>query len=242
MLNDKLLNEKYYSNKLSLSMQNDELMIARVHDLFLFLKAYTNSMDNITVALKEILYNILDSSIDLDDYIYNDLLEKIAACFNLQRDFIIELDQTVVNSLNNTYSTSYFSTTMSLHLTNQQLRCLIYCNIMKNAYDGSRSSIVTMYNILQKKFKLGTNPLSIYESTFAAGICKVCLDIGNFDFSNNDTLEDANYIVMFLANLLTIQSMGIEYTTAIVSSDNLLWWNPKVTTTGKDVWTKGRWQ
>ena len=222
MLTKELLTERYYVNKMSLFMQNDELLAKRFHNLYLFLKDYAESMDSINSALESTIYDILYPSNQANS-ISDDLLEKIAAIFNISRVVTVNVDSSIVNTINTTFNltdTNYeFSTIMTFNLTNDQMKCLIYASIMKNAYDGSRSSIKAMYALMKKSFLLYGKDIYVNieeASSAAAGTCTCYMDISGYDLKSD---ESNNYIKLFIAGMLTTESMGIAYTYAIINND-----------------------
>lgn len=129
----------------------------------------------------------------------SDLLDKLASLYNVSRNFQVS------------YIDSSGSTvTKKLSLNNGELLTLIRARIIKNYFDGSTEQIQQYYAMLN----IG-NFVQFTEST--SGFCQII-------YTTNDTTN--NYSTMFLAGLLTIESMGISYTRSLNQADvGLMFWD-----------------
>ena len=129
----------------------------------------------------------------------DDLLDKLASLYNVSRSFQV------------TYTDSSGSTiTEILTLNNEELLTLIRARIIKNYFDGSTEQIQRYYDML----KIGEF-VQFTEAT--SGFCQII-------YNTNDTTN--NYSKMFLAGLLTIESMGIAYVRSLNQADAaLMFWD-----------------
>ena len=129
----------------------------------------------------------------------DDLLDKLASLYNVSRSFQV------------TYTDSSGSTiTEILTLNNEELLTLIRARIIKNYFDGSTEQIQRYYDML----KIGEF-VQFTETT--SGFCQII-------YNTNDTTN--NYSKMFLAGLLTIESMGIAYVRSLNQADvGLMFWD-----------------
>src|SRR5574344_1521980 len=233
MLPDKLAKESYYLNKLTLFLQTDPAMVAQFKGLLELLQNVNGSVDAFFSAFSEIVTNIVvdDAYFDRDtEYKYDDLLDKIAACFGLQRSFTVKYDSVTIGSIDALHNShTEFTETddnfQKFNLTNNQLRLLIYCTIMKNSFDGSRDSINKIYQIT--------------ADDLLPAECKVIFDTSSLDLS--DAVFN-QYIGMFFAGFMTLKSVGIKYTQLAYDVANILFWTDAPTAaSASNQWDNGSW-
>src|SRR5574344_22042 len=245
MLPDKLAKESYYLNKLTLFLQTDPAMVAQFKGLIELLQNINGSVDAFFSAFSEIVTNIVvdDAYFDRDtEYKYDDLLDKIAACLGLQRSFTVKYDSVTIGSIDALHNSHIeFTETndsfQKFNLTNNQLRLLIYCTIMKNSFDGSRDSINKIYSVIKSKFNF-----KIYQITaddLLPAKCKVIFDTSSLDLS--DAVFN-QYIGMFFAGFMTLKSVGIKYTQLAYDVANILFWTDAPTAaSASNQWDNGSW-
>lgn len=244
MQTEKLLLEKYYINKLSLFLQSDKALVNRIKDAVSFLHSVNSTIDVLEFALGAITSGLFNDGTVVNNYEYDDLLDKIAACFNVSRSFTISFetaeDEAKFNTFNeNLSSSSQLPTT--LNLTNDQLRLLLLCKIANNSYTGSSKELNDVYFAFVNKLK----PTTISDTwkivaitdqeSLIGGICKLYFLYGSYDFSDEIVNQ---YFSMFFANMLTISSVGIYYDKNVAAFNDLLIFDKDTVGHGWDV---GRW-
>lgn len=236
------LKEQYYINKLSLFIQQDYALVERFKDVFSFLKNYNDTIASVNYAISTILTNIFNGDQEpVDDYTYSDLLDKIAACFNLSRNFDLEYgnNQSAANQFWADVVGSGATPPTHLSLDNEQLRFLIACKIANNSYDGSMSSTNDLYQIFINKFLSKHNAAwHIYVNTTGNGLCTITLDIQTESLSTDIKLQE--YIAMFFAEMIILKSLGITYTLKATELNKTLLWSsdddPNITEWDNNYW------
>lgn len=129
----------------------------------------------------------------------SDLLDKLASLYNVSRSFQI------------TYIKDDIPTTEDINLNNVELLTLIRARIIKNYFDGSTEQIQQYYSMLS----IGEIVQITEKQT--SGACQII-------YVTDDTTN--NYSKMFLAGLLTIESMGITYVRNLNKVGvGLMFWN-----------------
>lgn len=237
MLNDKLLLKQYYINKFSLFLQQDEILMRRIKDAVSFLNNVNDTTSAISIALSTMMSGLFNNMPFVEDYQYDDLLDKIAACFNVYRKF------TVIFDSDETAFESQYSVTLprDLELTNDQLRLLLLCKIATNSFDGSANTVNRLYNLFIDKLKPKNidDSWQIYAYTInnEPGNCGLVFSIDNYTF--NDTTIN-QYFSLFFADMLTIKSMGIQYHKTVINAENILIFDIDESTTAR-TWDNGRW-
>lgn len=250
MLPENLLLDQYYINKLSLFMQNDETFCIRLKSAIALVRAVDATADNIASGISLLIDDIIDDSIsEVSQYEYTDLLNKLAGCFGLKRKFKLDFsdDAKAIIAIYKQKYGSNIDVPESVNLSNNQLRCLIYCTIMKNAYDGSKKSVKQLYSRLSKFYlknisdsTIGStdpNAIDAYEvdeankisitiaeitSDSEPGSCSVWFNFQKaYNFSNPVMNQ---YISLFLAGLFNIESAGIKYTDKMIQLSNIMLW------------------
>lgn len=193
---EKLRTWSYYLDKLPLYLKADDNFVEHFRIVFDLLVR----LDDVENQLLE-CFNIM--SIDYLDFLNNlildneeaDILDKIAALYGVTRNFDIDVN----------------GTTKSLTLNNYELLLLIKARIIQYNYDGTYG--------MSKQFYENVNlPIVLYNAG-TPGYAKLF-----FDISKAEVLSD-NILDMFNAGLLTIQSIGIEYTTYAVDSTYMFVWD-----------------
>ena len=237
MLNDKLLLKQYYVNKFSLFLQQDEILMCRIKDAVSFLNNINDTTSAISIALSTMMSGLFNDMQFVEDYQYDDLLDKIAACFNVYRKFTVIFDDDEA-----AFESQYEGVNLpqDLELTNDQLRLLLLCKIATNSFDGSANTVNKLYNLFIDKLK----PKNINDSwqIFAytinnqPGNCGLVFSIENYTF--NDPIIN-QYFSLFFADMLTIKSMGIQYHKTVINTENILIFDTPTST--EHTWDNGRW-
>lgn len=247
----KLLTLDYYVEKISLAMQRDPIFMTQIKDCVSFLQMFNNAISGINEALMTLLYNVIASTnenidVNIEPYQYSDMLEKVAAIFNIPRRITITFEnlsaETAFIDFNSTVANDNLNTTFVLN--DNQLRLLIYCTIMKSSYDGTKEMLEKVYatviNFIRADEGLKTSVGSkadswkIYQVThvvknaldeyvFSPGEADCIFDFSGVDFATEDAPEN-NYFTLFFAGLLTIQSAGIKYYQASIDTKHTLLW------------------
>lgn len=189
MLIDKLKSWEYYYKKLPLYVRNSY----GVQEHFKLIFDIMIQLDNVEQEVCDV-FNILQENyltkmsekynFSLNDYDFQ-FLDMIASIYGVGR------------SLNVSYIDNYTHETVnkSLILTNKELYMLIKSRIVQNNYDGTFEQSREYYNNIGLPLYMftGTNPAECY------------LYLGE----NENVTE--NIRSLFLADLLTLKSVGITY-------------------------------
>jgi len=122
----------------------------------------------------------------------SDILDKIGNLFGLKRRFSIDVS----------------GTTYELNLNNADFLTLIRCTIIKNYFDGSFEQISKYYK---------DAGLPVFVLTTGSAQCEMHL----IDLEDSEYAQSADIQKMFLAGLLTVESVGISYTYSIHTINNL---------------------
>jgi len=136
---------------------------------------------------------LLNGLEDSDSGSASDVLDKIGSLFGLQRKFSLVVS----------------GSTIEFDLDNRDFLLLIKCTIVKNYFDGSYSQVMKYYNAVGLPVFVLTNDLSAR--------CDMYLIV--VDDSIYSLSEDVKN--MFLAGILTIESVGIQYSYSILGVDSL---------------------
>ena len=238
--------EAYYVDKVSSAMKADTKFMAQLHDCCMFLKNYVTQINTLNAALASLLYDvIIDDNIAITAYEYDDLLDKIASIFNLPRHITIDFVDPFTNQKDESMEDAFedFEQAIAQHtlkrnldLSNTQLRMLIFCQIMKNSYDGScimaEKTYTTLSKILSSDPKNATiQNMGSWEffqfSLPDAGNAKNIFNYIDYDFSDDEVNQ---YFTLFFAGLLSIHAAGIRYDyTALDMTNILIWANDNAT-------------
>ena len=144
----------------------------------------------------------------------SDILDKIAYIFGVSRNIKV------------TY-TDYegeLHTNEQLSLNNNELLILIKGRIIQNYCDGSLEQVNAYYQ------SVGLNIVVNTDQTIVA--------TANLYLIQEQQLEMSNIDKMFLAGLLVIESMGIEYKPQRLVPTNIMIWDSTDTAIG---WDGGNW-
>lgn len=182
MIPDKLKTLDYYLDKLPMYMRNSYGVDKQTQMILDILIALDNCGDNILAGL-----NLKDAIEDTNDK-YDDLLDKIASLYGLQRDFTVA------------YNASGYPEKTLLHLTFDEYVILILCAIFQNNYVGTFKSSKELYDILASyNYQIG---IAMMQVSIPLIVQVILLE--------NDFLTD-NIKALFYSGYLTLKSMGITY-------------------------------
>lgn len=199
ILKEKLLSKDYYKDQLTYLLQNSYGVPEQIDT---FVEVLNNMDSTITDFFNLLGYNNEDFSFPLDkDTIISstkdfDLLNKIAKIVGGQRNLSLTYE---------TRSGEYKVKTITL--TNEELYCVVYSNIVRNNFTGTKKEITDYYANLKtlsngaldiKYYTKKENPLSVYLSM-------------NSSNSVLDGDKMNNYEILFLNEYFTIKSMGVAY-------------------------------
>lgn len=149
-----------------------------------------------------------------DNYLDNtgltsQLLERIAALFNLRRKFSVS------------YKHNGQDITSVLDLTDDELLLLIRCTIIKNYYNGTTQQIQQYYD------KAGL--IIKYTASNNASVNVYLLILG-------DKIYSDNIKAMFFAKMLVVESLGIAYNYEVTDPTNLAIWDVSKWDGGTSLW------
>lgn len=186
MLIDKLKDWQYYYKKLPLYMRNSYGIQDHFKMIFDFMITLEDIEENVCEAFDILQDNYVDiiakyDSIDGYDF---EVLDILGAIYGVNRSLNVTYENTVHSIVNK-----------ALYLTNKEFYMLIKARIIQNNYDGTYEQARNYYdNIGLPIYMLSSsNPAECY------------LYLG----SNENTSD--NLRSLFLANLLTLKSVGITY-------------------------------
>ena len=197
MVQEKLLDFKYYYNKLPMYLRNSTTFPEHFRIWCEFLNGINDTSDDILD-----LVNIFDLSyLQKHKDICDDFLDKIGALYGVKRNFSV-----VVN-------VGGVSTTKYLNLTQQEFLILIKSQIIKNFFKGTNEELEQFYKDAN---------LPIVMKTSGEATCDCYLFLGIVD---GITSTSENIIDMFLSGLFTIESAGILYTYTTYDASVILQWD-----------------
>lgn len=124
MLDEGLLDWKYYTNSLSLFLKRSFGMLEHFRLYYDILKLIDDEESKIFDGL-----NIFNENYDLD--LATDILDKIGLILNVKRKFQVVVDET----------------SHDLNLSNDELLLLIKAQIIKNHYDGTYIQYKSLYEL-----------------------------------------------------------------------------------------------
>lgn len=207
MLNDKLKSWTYYKNKLPLYFRNSYGIMEHFDILYQLLKRYDDTEDTILSAFDitsdDYERNIIfayDTTEEQHSFYFLDIL---ASLYGVSRSFDVEYD------LNKEHHK------VSLYLTNSELLKLIKCRIIQNNFDGSYKQTREFYDKMRIPVYLLQGP---YPATVQVIISTTYSDGTPFEITENE-------MHMYLANLFTIESMGITYFTSVQDVAKMAIWD-----------------
>lgn len=212
MLKERLLNNKFYLDHLSLFMKDSYGIIDRLNTYVAILNNVNDIADDIMSRFD--IYNVMFEG---DYFERNEIdkdgtddrwLEIIGSIFNIER----VMNVTYLDNDTQEYVTE------TLTLTNLELYLYIKVMISKINYQGTTEELIELYG---NPFDEETYPdtslkylkIKYYWDTNSA-VCNVYLPVGN-NYSNN-------LIKLFLADKLIIESLGIQYNKQLVDGSVIL--------------------
>lgn len=212
MIKDKLKVWEYYKHKIPIYLQNSYGFVEHFKMLFDLLLQLDSTEDNLMKAFDVLNKNYLDyiNSLPGETGSDSDILEKIAELFGVSRNFDVE------------YTENSTKKSASLTLNNSELIKLIKARIIQNNFNGTYEESRNFYNNINL-------PVYLFQSGNNNEVY-VLLD-------NSIKLTD-NEQKMFLANLFTIESMGIVYHTSITDIAHIFCWDMNNQNT---YWDVGKW-
>lgn len=169
----------------------------------------TNGFDLLDTDGETLLSTSDDSSVFVSD-----ILDKIGALFGVKRSFSV------------TYADSLTTITKELTLNNSDFLILIKSQIIKHYFDGSYAQSRDYYDSVGLRLFVTTDMSSIATANL------YLLKSANYD-EYSENIE-----AMFLAGLLTIESMGIQYYQIVVDLESALWWDSDIFAQS---WDNGEW-
>lgn len=186
MLIDKLKDWQYYYKKLPLYMRNSYGIQDHFKMIFDFMITLEDIEENVCEAFDILQDNYIDiiakyDSIDGYDF---EVLDILGAIYGVNRSLNVTYENTVHSIVNK-----------ALYLTNKEFYMLIKARIIQNNYDGTYEQARNYYD------NIGL-PIYMFSSSNPA---ECYLYLG----SNENTSD--NLRSLFLANLLTLKSVGITY-------------------------------
>lgn len=214
LLTSELQDFQYYINKCPLYLRNSQSFLEHFRQWYDLLVGDSKQSGIVGTADTILsLINIFD-----DDYVEklanlenggNDILVKIGQLFNVRPTFSV------------TYTHNSETITAAISLTTYEFLLLIRAQIIKNYWDGSYSEIREFYD---------KSNLPIFYKSEASGT----VDVYWFNFNEESPSDNLKH--MFFAGLLTVKSMGIDYSYSIQNLATLLLWD----TDGR-AWDEGEW-
>lgn len=208
MISKELKDWKYYYDKFPLYFKNDEKIIEHFKILYDLLV----TLDD----LSEDVFKYLDIFNTTNNFIMNSkVLDLIGSIFGVYRNITFDFTLTITEG-----SLVKTSNAFNITLSDEEFLTLIKCQIFNNNYNGTYEEVNNFYESVDfiKLFIInGINPaeakLFIAEKPIQSHI---------------------NYYYLLYAELLTIKSMGIEYSYEVSDELSLLYWDV-------NNWNEGRW-
>lgn len=205
MIIKKLLDFKYYYDKLPLYLRNSESF----PEHFRIWCEFLNGLDTTSDKLLGMV-DIFDSKyITKYGDICDDYLNKLGKLYGVTRTFSVVVKENGVDTIK------------PLSLTQSEFILLIKSQIIKNFYQGTNEE-------LEKFYAEANLPIVMKTSTIAT--CDYTLFLG---VVNGIDSSATNIINMFKSGLLTIQSAGILYTYDVYDSSRILMWDTSDRTWGE---------
>lgn len=226
MLTAKLKDWTYYYNKVPLYLKNCYGFTDHFDIIFQSLLAIDATEDIICKAFditaddyENSIIRAYDRSVTQDQFKFLDMIGNL---YGVTRTFNVHYTTVDKNQEIEEHD-------IQLHLTNSEFLKLIKCRIIQNNYDGSYQQTREYYDKMKMPVYMfqGPEPASVYV------IVSTKLPDGS------DFVMTENERHLFLANLLTIKSMGITYSTSIQDITTLAIWD---STKLERRWDKATWQ
>lgn len=218
MLREKLLTKQFYLDSLSLFMKNSYGIEDRVDVYYSILK---NLNDDIALGIFkrfDIFATLSDPGVSYftennidEDSTEDYFLDMIANIYGLQRTFMISYEDSdhILSGVTNV--------TEKITLTNKQLLCLIQVNIVKDNFDGTNTTLLNLYTDTNNSVKNRVSRLGI-KYTWSDSRLLSNVYFTNYTSYIRDQDINNNIIKMYLAGLLTIESLGIVYNRRCISN------------------------
>lgn len=191
MISKKLLNWQYYYTKLPLYIRNDfgiPEQFKMIHELICKLDSVEDEILNCFNLMQYNYENKVIAKYDnINGYDFK-LLDIIASIYGINRYMNVSYYSNIENTDIN----------KSLKLTNKELYLLIKSRIIQNNYDGSYQQALEYYNDIDLPIYMFTDQMSPLH-------CQLYLGL-NDNIKNNENMR-----TLFLANILTLKSVGIVY-------------------------------
>lgn len=187
--------------KISMKKIRQSSIISSMRDIFNSLNIFNKDDDgrssNISTSSTDylaFLNTIRESSTETE------VIDKLAHLYGVSRNFSVQ------------YSVSGTATTKELNLTDEALMLLIKCQVIKNAYKGTFEQLKELYSMIGLPVMIITEGLDESTGNYKNAHCRLIL----LRQTDTDYTGTGNPLLgvedMFLAGLLTIQSLGIKYT------------------------------
>lgn len=202
MIKEKYLDFNYYYNSLSTFLKQSYGVKEQFEIFWNALKELDSTGDKIFNNL-----DITDEDYSTTDK--DDILNKLAKLFNVNRDFRVEYNDEIYD----------------LHLSNGELLLLIKAQIIKNNFDGTMEMCKLLYD------KAGLPVVMITEENEHATV-SVYLNESEANIADN-------LFHMFMSGLFTIESAGIKYIHVSTDVSKFAVWDSSDTSIGWDngVWS-----
>lgn len=213
MLKDKLLSFNYYFEKLPLYLQNSYGMKEQFQIWYDSLINVTDIEDEILALLNIFDENYLDYINSLTDEPTDttNILDKLAALFGFERQLIVTyLDDSEVPAV---------TVTETLVLNDEEMLMLLKARIIQSYFEGTRKQIIELYTLLGLKV--------YYVNDDSIGDNATC-DVYLASTTNSEFDYSENIKKIFLAGMLNLESMGIEYSFSVIDMERLLIWDKPV--------------
>lgn len=202
MISNKLLDLDYYLDKLSMYFKRCygiEEQFAMINSI---MKQMNDTLDFTHERLdimREDYDTIINQEQNGDTYSnVSDILDKIASIYGVARTFSVS------------YTASSISVTdKQISLNNAELVVLIKARIIQNTYKGTYEECMQLYRLI------GLDQFIIINNDVEDATCNMYLQP-----QSSENIQD-----MFLAGLLSLESLGITYNYDLVSSTSLGLWN-----------------
>lgn len=218
MLIDKLKQWEYYYKKLPLYMRNSYGIKEHFQIIWNVMMQLENvqalTLDAFNLLQNDYVNNVITKYDDVDGYDFK-FLDIIGSIYGVNRS----LNASFRNDKNEEVN-------KALYLTNKEFYMLIKARIIQNNYDGSYEQAQSYYD------NIGL-PLYMLSSSNAA---ECLLYLGT-----NDNTSD-NIRALFMANLLTLKSVGITYIRHEIDIDKLgIWAEADAAPTSNNTWDLSVW-
>ena len=210
-------------------MANTELP----HELIPFrLLGYDYYLDQLTALLKKsygipeqirMYVNILKMINNAEYEIFDTLgkYDQTEAIWKINIDKINSLDvnkSDILDKLGGIVGISRNYSFLEKPLNNNEMFCMIYAQIIRNNFDGSRLAIDNVYSLISRMIP-GVD-IAYYTSPKENATCQINLDGALITDSSGKIMDKyKNIYELFMRGYLAIQSIGIKYNLTALSLD-----------------------